>query len=80
MSCLYETCLSDFAWEVIESLFPANAKRGRPRVYSFRSIVNGIFYVFKKRLRMALFTQRFSSSRHHLLLFSHPVCFCCGRT
>jgi len=47
MSCLYETCLSDCAWEVIEPLFPANAKRGRRRVYSFRSIVDAIFYVLK---------------------------------
>ncbi|MCA9507542.1 MAG: hypothetical protein KC505_03865 [Myxococcales bacterium] len=40
MSCLYETCLSDVAWKVIELIFPAYAKRGRPRVYSLRSIVN----------------------------------------
>lgn len=47
MSGLYETCLSDSAWEVIEPIFPANAKRGRPRVYSLRSIVDAIFYVLK---------------------------------
>ncbi|MCA9508201.1 MAG: transposase [Myxococcales bacterium] len=47
MSHLYETCLSDAAWEVIEPISPADLKNGRLRFYSVRSIVDAILYVLK---------------------------------
>ncbi|USN51144.1 MAG: transposase [Myxococcales bacterium] len=47
MSHLYETCLSDAAWEVIEPIFPADLKNGRLRFYSVRSIVDAILYILK---------------------------------
>ena len=47
MPQLYETCLSDAAWEIIEPIFPSKAKLGRPRKYSLRSIVDANLYVLK---------------------------------
>jgi putative transposase len=47
MPQLYETSLSDAAWEVLTPIFPLPSSIGRPRVYSTRSIVDAIFYVVK---------------------------------
>jgi putative transposase len=47
MPHLYETSLSDTAWEVVEPIFPPTSTFGRPRVYSIRSIVDAILYVVK---------------------------------
>ncbi|USN51261.1 MAG: transposase [Myxococcales bacterium] len=47
MSRLYETCLSDAAWEIIEPIFPADSKNGRLRFYSVRSLVDAILYILK---------------------------------
>jgi len=47
MPFLYETSLSDDAWEVIETIFRNTEKRGRPRIYTIRSIVDAIFYIVK---------------------------------
>ena len=47
MPHLYETSLSDAAWEVVEPIFPTTSTFGRPRVYSIRSIVDATLYVVK---------------------------------
>jgi putative transposase len=47
MPHLYETSLSDAAWEVVEPIFPTTSKFGRPRVYSIRSIVDAVLYAVK---------------------------------
>ena len=39
----YSTDLTD--WGVIEALLPPACRLGRPRLWSMREIVNGIFYV-----------------------------------
>lgn len=41
----YHTDVSDAEWEVVSQLMPPPAKRGRPREYELREILNGIFYV-----------------------------------
>ena len=45
----YSTDLTDAEWEIIKPFFPdvnrPDGRNGRRRVYSFREIVNGIFYV-----------------------------------
>jgi transposase len=43
----YETDLTDAEWALIEPYLPPPAKRGRPRAWSFREILNGIFYVLR---------------------------------
>jgi putative transposase len=46
----YETNLSDEAWEVVKFIITndkAGSKRGRPRKYEFRSIIDAIFYLVK---------------------------------
>jgi putative transposase len=47
MPLLYETSLSDAAWEVIEPIFYSEETRGRPRSHTVRHIVDAIFYVVK---------------------------------
>lgn len=50
MSLLYETSLSDCAWEVIKPIFSEQLKtnnRGRRRVYSIRHIIDATLYVVK---------------------------------
>lgn len=43
----YPSDLTDAQWQIIEPLIPVNSREGRPRKYSFRAIVNGIFYVLR---------------------------------
>jgi len=47
MPRLYETSLSDAAWEALEPIFQKESRLGRPRIYSLRSIVDAILYVVK---------------------------------
>ena len=47
MPHLYETSLSDVAWEVLEPFFPPESTFGRPRIYPIRSIVDAILYLVK---------------------------------
>jgi putative transposase len=44
---MYETSLSDAAWEVIEHIFYSSENRGRPRIYEVRHMVDAILYVVK---------------------------------
>ena len=43
----YETDLTDAEWAVIAPHMPPPAKRGRPRDWTFREIMNGIFYILR---------------------------------
>ena len=43
----YETDLTDAEWALIEPLLPEPRARGRPRCWSTREILNGIFYVLR---------------------------------
>jgi len=43
----YDTDLTDHEWPVIEPNLPAEQKRGRPREWPMREIVNGLFYVMR---------------------------------
>ena len=43
----YESDLLDEEWEILEPLFPGMSDDGRPRLYSYREILNAIFYVEK---------------------------------
>jgi putative transposase len=47
MPLLYETSLSDAAWEVIRSIFLLPVSRGRPRTHKIRLIIDAILYVVK---------------------------------
>ena len=43
----YSTDLTDAEWTVIEPLLPCANLLGRPRLWSLREIVNGIFFVLR---------------------------------
>lgn len=43
----YPTDLNDTEWGQIEQYLPSTKERGRPRKYSWREIMNGIFYILK---------------------------------
>ena len=47
----YSTDLSDEQWALLEPFFPciqrADGRNGRPRVYAYRAILNGIFYIVR---------------------------------
>ena len=47
----YSTDLTDAQWALLEPFFPVvvrdDGKIGRPRQYSYREILNGIFYILR---------------------------------
>ena len=43
----YSTDLTDAEWAVLEPLLPSANPLGRPRLWSLRDIVNGIFFVLR---------------------------------
>jgi putative transposase len=43
----YETDLTDAEWALIAPFMPEPRRRGRPRAWSLREIMNGIFYVLR---------------------------------
>ena len=43
----YETDLTDAEWAVLEPLMPKPQRRGRPRVWPWRAILNATFYVLR---------------------------------
>lgn len=50
MPQLYETSLSDSAWEVIKPIFTEQIRtsnRGRRRIYSIRNIIDAVLYIVK---------------------------------
>jgi transposase len=40
----YSTVLTNAEWECIEPYVPAPSKRGRPKIYATREILNAIFF------------------------------------
>lgn len=44
---VYPTDLNDTQWSLIRPYLPAEATTGRPRKYSWREILNGIFYLLQ---------------------------------
>jgi transposase len=55
----YETDLSDAEWALIEPLMPAPKRRGRPRAWPLREIVNAIFYVLRGGIAWRLLPREF---------------------
>jgi transposase len=43
----YPSDLTDLEWRILEPLLPLPARRGRPRTYAVRAILNAIFYVLR---------------------------------
>jgi putative transposase len=43
----YHTDLSDFEWAVLEPYLPQPQTTGRPRLHSYREILNAIFYLLR---------------------------------
>src|SRR3954452_22488836 len=43
----YETDLTDAEWAMIEPHMPPRSKRGRPPSWTFREILDAIFYVLR---------------------------------
>ena len=43
----YPSDLTEMEWRIIEPLLPLPARRGRPRKYALRAILNAIFYVIR---------------------------------
>src|ERR1044071_7040338 len=43
----YETDLTDAEWAIIEPHMPPPAKLGRPPDWTFREIIDGIFYILR---------------------------------
>jgi transposase len=46
-SCLYPCDLTDAEWAHLVPLLPGPARRGRPRRWALRLLVNAIFYVLR---------------------------------
>lgn len=44
---MYPTDLKDSQWTLIEPYFPQRSWTGRPRIHSYRQIVNAIFYLIR---------------------------------
>ncbi|WP_189642933.1 IS5 family transposase [Deinococcus piscis] len=47
MSSVYSSDLTNAEWMILEPLFPPVCSTGRPRKWSWRDILNGIFYVLR---------------------------------
>ncbi|WP_412030568.1 IS5 family transposase [Deinococcus yunweiensis] len=43
----YPNDLTDAEWNVLQPFLPPEARRGRPRIWSLREILDGIFYVLR---------------------------------
>jgi len=43
----YTTDLSDREWQLLQNCFPKPASTGRPRVHSYRELLNAMFYVVR---------------------------------
>ena len=57
----YQTDLTDEEWRVIEPHLPAPKNIGRPRGWSMREIINGIFYVMSAGCPWRLFLSHLHS-------------------
>ena len=59
MEKLYPTDLSDAEWSYLEPYLPALKQRGRPRVHSYRKILNAIFYLLKTGCQWRMLPREF---------------------
>ena len=59
MEKLYSTDLSDAEWSYLEPHLPAPKQRGRPRVHSYREILNAIFYLLKTGCQWRMLPREF---------------------
>ena len=55
----YETDLTDAEWALIEPSMPAPNRRGRPRAWPLREIINAIFYVLRGGIAWRLLPREF---------------------
>lgn len=59
MEKLYPTDLSDAEWSYLEPHFPVPSERGRPRVHSYREILNAVFYLLKTGCQWRMLPREF---------------------
>ena len=59
MEKLYPTDLSDAEWSYLEPHLPAPSQRGRPRVHSYREILNAVFYLLKTGCQWRMLPREF---------------------
>ena len=59
----YISDLVDEEWEIIAPLLPKVSDDGRPRLYSFREILNAIFYVEKTGCQWRMLPKEFPKWR-----------------
>ena len=64
----YETDLTDAEWAVIEPLLPPPPKRGRPRFWPMREIMDAIFYVLRGGIAWRLLPTGPTAQEHGLSL------------
>ena len=55
----YSTDLSDTEWSYLEPYLPAPKQRGRPRVHSYREILNAVFYLLKTGCQWRMLPREF---------------------
>lgn len=55
----YETDLTNAEWALIEPFMPAPSRRGRPRAWPLREIVNAILYVLRAGVAWRLLPREF---------------------
>lgn len=55
----YPTDLSDAEWSYLEPHLPAASQRGRPRVHSYREILNAVFYLLKTGCQWRMLPREF---------------------
>ena len=62
-TCFDISDLVDEEWEIIAPLLPKVSDDGRPRLYSFREILNAIFYVEKTGCQWRMLPKEFPKWR-----------------
>jgi putative transposase len=59
MEAVYPSDLTDAEWAVLRKFVPADKPRGRPREFTFRVILNAIFYVNKEGVQWRALPKEF---------------------
>lgn len=68
----YNTCLTDFQWEIVKPLLPEAAKTGRPRT-CLREVIDAIFFLTKSGCQWRLLPNEFPNWKtvyHHFRVWS----------
>jgi transposase len=74
---LYDTCLTDFQWEIVRPLLPDAATTGRPRT-CLRQVIDAIFYLTKSGCQWRLLPNEFPKWKtvyHHFRAWSRGDCW-----